>query len=171
MASGWVKSLQKPTKAQTNQNQQKLKPELVSTTPSLSRSTRNSDLVFPALAELPEGHPSRDYPSHELEQQTISGSDRDAFQSENGSRTVTRFEEYRENIKRVVEIILHTSWSNKSFPGRIEMLFKVKTGPRTVTRFEENRENVKIQPGVTGCDHVGVLIMRVGLQSKSALIR
>ena len=111
-----------------NQNQQKLKPGHVSTTPSLSRSTRNSDLVFPALAELPEGHPSRDYPSHELEQQTISGSDRDAFQSENGSRTVTRFEEYRENIKRVVEIILHTSWSNKSFLGRIEMLFKLKTG-------------------------------------------
>ncbi|KAJ6684746.1 C2H2-LIKE ZINC FINGER PROTEIN [Salix purpurea] len=49
-----------------NQNQQKLKPEHVSTTPSLSRSTRNSDLVFPAVAELPEGHPSRDYPSHEL---------------------------------------------------------------------------------------------------------
>ncbi|KAJ6731075.1 SULFATED SURFACE-LIKE GLYCOPROTEIN [Salix viminalis] len=128
MASGWVKSLQNPKHHPINQNQQKLKPEHVSTTPSLSRSTRNSDLVFPALAELPEGHPSRDYPSHELEQQTISGSDRDAFQSENGSRTVTRFEEYRENIKRVVEIILHTSWSNKSFPGRIEMLFKVKTG-------------------------------------------
>lgn len=45
--------------------------------------------------------------------------------------------------RNVVEIIFHTSWSPKSFSGRIEMLFKVQNLPRTVTRFEEYREAVK----------------------------
>ncbi|CAK7355823.1 unnamed protein product [Dovyalis caffra] len=97
-----------------NQNQQKPitnpKHEPVSTPPSRSRSTRNPDQVFPALTELPEGHPSRN----------------------------------------VVEIIFHTSWSNKSFPGRIEMIFKVQNGSRTVTRFEEYREIVKTRAGLSG---------------------
>ncbi|KAG6791855.1 hypothetical protein NC652_001347 [Populus alba x Populus x berolinensis] len=100
----------KPKRHPINQNQQKPKPELVSTPPTLSRSARNPDPVFPVLAELPEGHPSRN----------------------------------------VVEIIFHTSWSNKSFPGRIEMIFKVQNGPRTVARFEEYRESVKTRAGLSG---------------------
>ncbi|CAN1186003.1 hypothetical protein LINPERHAP2_LOCUS37889 [Linum perenne] len=66
--------------------------------------------MFPALKELPEGHPSRN----------------------------------------VVEIIFHTSWSNKSFSGRVEMIFKVQNGTRTATRFEEYREGVKSRAGF--CD-------------------
>ncbi|KAL9406276.1 hypothetical protein Peur_003248 [Populus x canadensis] len=100
----------KPKHHPINQNQQKPKPEHVSTPPTLSRSARNPDPVFPVLAELPEGHPSRN----------------------------------------VVEIIFHTSWSNKSFPGRIEMIFKVQNGPRTVTRFEEYRDIVKTRAGLSG---------------------
>ncbi|KAG9154414.1 hypothetical protein Leryth_000850 [Lithospermum erythrorhizon] len=61
------------------------------------------EALFPALTELPLGHPSRN----------------------------------------VVEIIFHTSWSNKNFSGRIEMVFKVQNMTRTLTRFEEYREVVK----------------------------
>ncbi|KAJ8764210.1 hypothetical protein K2173_005390 [Erythroxylum novogranatense] len=75
-----------------------------------TQSTRSSDPLFPALNELPDGHPSRN----------------------------------------VVDIIFHTSWSNKSFPGRIEMIFKVQNGSRTVSRFEEYRESVKSRAGLSG---------------------
>ncbi|KAJ6703740.1 C2H2-LIKE ZINC FINGER PROTEIN [Salix viminalis] len=93
-----------------NHNQQNPTTNPASTPPSRSRSTRNSDPVFPALTELPVGHPSRN----------------------------------------VVDIIFHTSWSNKSFPGRIEMIFKVQNGSRTVSRFEEYRETVKTRAELTG---------------------
>lgn len=69
-----------------------------------------SESYFPALTELPEGHPSRN----------------------------------------VVEIIFHTSWSPKSFSGRIEVLFKVQNLPRTVARFEEYREVVKSRASCGG---------------------
>ncbi|XP_019156657.1 PREDICTED: uncharacterized protein LOC109153251 [Ipomoea nil] len=49
--------------------------------------------------------------------------------------------------RNVVEIIFHTSWSPKSFSGRVEMLFKVQNLPRTGTRFEEYREAVKKRAG------------------------
>ncbi|KAJ8767617.1 hypothetical protein K2173_018175 [Erythroxylum novogranatense] len=52
--------------------------------------------------------------------------------------------------RNVVEIIFHTSWSNKSFPGRIEMIFKVQNGSRTMARFEEYREKVKSRAGLSG---------------------
>ncbi|KAJ7003868.1 hypothetical protein NC653_008919 [Populus alba x Populus x berolinensis] len=100
----------KPKHHLVNHNQQKPTSNPVSTPPPRSRSTRNTDPVFPALTELPDGHPSRN----------------------------------------VVDIIFHTSWSNKSFPGRIEMIFKVQNGPRTVTRFEEYREIVKTRAELTG---------------------
>ncbi|GAA0139213.1 C2H2 zinc finger transcription factor [Lithospermum erythrorhizon] len=45
--------------------------------------------------------------------------------------------------RNVVEIIFHTSWSPKSFSGRIEMVFKVQNLSRTLIRFEEYREIVK----------------------------
>ncbi|KAL2472008.1 hypothetical protein Adt_40144 [Abeliophyllum distichum] len=63
--------------------------------------------------------------------------------------------------RNVVEIIFHTSWGPKNFPGRIEMVFKVQNLARTVTRFEEYREVVKYRArsrsaaAVNGCseDH------------------
>ncbi|WCJ25974.1 zinc finger (C2H2 type) family protein [Euphorbia peplus] len=96
----------------------KPRPESVSAPPSRSHSTRNPNAdpnrnphpLFPALTEVPDGHPSRN----------------------------------------VVEIIFHTSWSNKSFPGRIEMIFKVHNGSKTGTRFEEYREMVKTRAGLSG---------------------
>lgn len=52
--------------------------------------------------------------------------------------------------RNVVEIIFHTSWSSRSFPVRIEMIFKVHNGSRTVAPFEEYREMVKSRAGLTG---------------------
>lgn len=49
--------------------------------------------------------------------------------------------------RNVVEIIFHTSWSQKAFPGRIEVIFKVHNLPKTVARFEEYREAVKARAG------------------------
>ncbi|XP_050226440.1 uncharacterized protein LOC126676307 [Mercurialis annua] len=104
---------QKPIPNQTNKPKPN-KTEPLSAPPtrshSLSRTTaRNPDPLFPALTEVSEGHPSRN----------------------------------------VIEIIFQTSWSNKSFPGRIEMIFKVHNGSRTATRFEEYREMVKTRAGLT----------------------
>ncbi|KAK4795597.1 hypothetical protein SAY86_027923 [Trapa natans] len=45
--------------------------------------------------------------------------------------------------RRVVEIIFHSSWGPKPFPGKVEMIFKVQNGPRATARFEEYREAVK----------------------------
>lgn len=45
--------------------------------------------------------------------------------------------------RNVIEIIFHTSWSVKPFPGRVDLVFKVQNKTRTVTRFEEYRELVK----------------------------
>ncbi|KAG8659420.1 uncharacterized protein LOC110610167 [Manihot esculenta] len=101
---------QKSTTISPNHTKPKPKPEPVSAPASRSRSARNPDPLFPALTEVPDGHPSRN----------------------------------------VVEIIFHTSWSNKSFPGRIEMIFKVHNGSRTVSRFEEYREMVITRAGLSG---------------------
>ncbi|KDP25640.1 hypothetical protein JCGZ_20796 [Jatropha curcas] len=103
-------NLQKSTSFSPTHTKPKPKSEPVSAPPSRSRSTRNPDPLFPALTEVPDGHPSRN----------------------------------------VVEIIFHTSWSNKSFPGRIEMIFKVHNGTRTISRFEEYREMVKTRAGLSG---------------------
>ncbi|KAM7258684.1 hypothetical protein ACFE04_014425 [Oxalis oulophora] len=71
---------------------------------------RNFDPFFPALTELPDGHPSRN----------------------------------------VVEIIFQSSWNLKTFPGRVEMIFKVQNGSKTVDRFEEYREVVKSRAARSG---------------------
>ncbi|GAB4857053.1 hypothetical protein Ancab_014964 [Ancistrocladus abbreviatus] len=45
--------------------------------------------------------------------------------------------------RNVVEIIFHTRWGSKTFPGRVEIVFKIQNVAKTVTRFEEYREVVK----------------------------
>ncbi|CAA0842303.1 Unknown protein [Striga hermonthica] len=45
--------------------------------------------------------------------------------------------------RNVVEIIFHTSWGEKGFPGRVEMVLKVQNSARTTARFEEYREAVR----------------------------
>ncbi|KAG5132927.1 hypothetical protein JHK82_024115 [Glycine max] len=43
----------------------------------------------------------------------------------------------------VVEIIFHTSWGPKPFPGRVELIFKVQRASHTLARFEEFRKAMK----------------------------
>ncbi|XP_073135881.1 uncharacterized protein [Henckelia pumila] len=54
--------------------------------------------------------------------------------------------------RNVVEIIFHTSWGEKHFSGRVEMVFKIHNLTRTISRFEEYREVVKCR---ASCSAVG----------------
>ena len=45
--------------------------------------------------------------------------------------------------RNVVEIISHTSWGPKPFPGRVELIFKVQRASHTLARFEEFRKAMK----------------------------
>lgn len=68
-----------------------------------NRSTRAPDPFFPALSELPEGHPSRNVVEiifhTSWSPKAFTGRVEMIFKVQNGSRTVTRFEEYREMVK------------------------------------------------------------------------
>lgn len=68
-----------------------------------NRSTRAPDPFFPALSELPEGHPSRNVVEiifhTSWSPKAFTGRIEMIFKVQNGSRTVTRFEEYREMVK------------------------------------------------------------------------
>ncbi|XP_073049255.1 uncharacterized protein [Primulina eburnea] len=54
--------------------------------------------------------------------------------------------------RNVVEIIFHTSWGDKHFSSRVEMVFKIHNLTRTIARFEEYREVVKRR---ASCSTVG----------------
>ncbi|XP_022732586.1 uncharacterized protein LOC111286707 [Durio zibethinus] len=64
---------------------------------------RNPDPVLPALTELPEGHPSRNVVEIIFHTswgpKAFTGLIEMIFKVQNGPRTVTRFEEYRETVK------------------------------------------------------------------------
>lgn len=93
------------------------KPEFVSRQPTttttrsqLSTSTRRSrsaDSFFPALTELPDGHPSRNVVEiifhTSWSPKAFSGRIEMVFKVQNLSRTVARFEEYREIVKSRAE--------------------------------------------------------------------
>ncbi|KAI4303238.1 hypothetical protein MLD38_038892 [Melastoma candidum] len=49
--------------------------------------------------------------------------------------------------RNVVEIIFHTGWGSRPFPGRVERIFKVQNKPGTVSRFEEYRGSVQFRAG------------------------
>ncbi|KAK8483429.1 hypothetical protein V6N13_096094 [Hibiscus sabdariffa] len=68
-----------------------------------ARPLRNPDPVLPALAELPEGHPSRNVVEiifhTSWSPKAFTGRIEMIFKVQNGPRTVSRFEEYRETVK------------------------------------------------------------------------
>ncbi|KAK8496212.1 hypothetical protein V6N13_036398 [Hibiscus sabdariffa] len=68
-----------------------------------ARPLRNPDPVLPALTELPEGHPSRNVVEiifhTSWSPKAFTGRIEMIFKVQNGPRTVTRFEEYRETVK------------------------------------------------------------------------
>ncbi|XP_074262940.1 uncharacterized protein LOC141585792 [Silene latifolia] len=49
--------------------------------------------------------------------------------------------------RNVVEIIFHTRWGPRGFPGRVETVFKVQGPARGPARFEEYRELVRARAG------------------------
>ncbi|XP_071916686.1 uncharacterized protein [Coffea arabica] len=71
--------------------------------PSSSRISRSAESFFPALTELPEGHPSRNVVEiifhTSWSPKAFSGRIEMVFKVQNLPRTVTRFEEYREVAK------------------------------------------------------------------------
>ncbi|KAG6685315.1 hypothetical protein I3842_12G106000 [Carya illinoinensis] len=88
----------------------KYKAEPVSTPPnhsrlsdSAARPVRAPDPYLPALMELHEGHPSRNVVEiifhTSWSPKAFTGRIEMIFKVQNGSRTVTRFEEYRETVK------------------------------------------------------------------------
>ncbi|KAK8266533.1 hypothetical protein V6Z12_D12G252600 [Gossypium hirsutum] len=68
-----------------------------------SRDVRNPDPVLPALTELPEGLPSRNVVEiifhTSWSPKAFTGRIEMIFKVQNGPRTVSRFEEYRETVK------------------------------------------------------------------------
>ncbi|XWS38536.1 hypothetical protein CRYUN_Cryun19dG0139700 [Craigia yunnanensis] len=64
---------------------------------------RNTDSVLPTLTQLPEGHPSRNVVEiifhTSWSPKAFTGRIEMIFKVQNGQRTVTRFEEYRETVK------------------------------------------------------------------------
>ena len=68
-----------------------------------ARITRTPEPIFPALAELPEGHPSRNVVEIIFHTswgpKSFTGRIEMIFKVQNGSKTVSRFEEYRETVK------------------------------------------------------------------------
>ncbi|XVF52649.1 hypothetical protein PTKIN_Ptkin05aG0035400 [Pterospermum kingtungense] len=77
------------------------RPRRSSSTPA--RPVRSPEPVLPALTELPEGHPSRNVVEiifhTSWSPKAFMGRIEMIFKVQNGPRTVTRFEEYRETVK------------------------------------------------------------------------
>ncbi|CAI9095899.1 OLC1v1031934C1 [Oldenlandia corymbosa var. corymbosa] len=72
--------------------------------PNGTRISRSAESFFPALTELPQGHPSRNvveiiFHSSWSSPKVFSGRIEMVFKVQNLPRTVTRFEEYREAVK------------------------------------------------------------------------
>nr|KYP55404.1 hypothetical protein KK1_001616 [Cajanus cajan] len=161
MASGWVKSWQ--CKSRAFEDVYHPHPKILSA--SCRKGVENIkdmiDIPKPRPRPKPkpkskpkpkpplEKHPSSKYPSSrtkpEIETRTPmrrSRSSTTTTTTTTSSRGIIELSEGHPS-RNVVEIIFHTSWGPKPFPGRVELIFKVQNGPRTVSRFEEFREAVK----------------------------
>lgn len=104
------KSNPKPNPKELPRSSSKPEPDLNNLPPRHRRSSstparpvRNPDPVLPALTELPEGHPSRNVVEiifhTSWSSKDFTGRIEMIFKVQNGPRTVTRFEEYRETVK------------------------------------------------------------------------
>ncbi|PQQ14193.1 uncharacterized protein Pyn_05998 [Prunus yedoensis var. nudiflora] len=94
-----------PPKRPNPKSQRPTKPEPDSSPGQQTRTrpTRPHDPFLPALTELPEGHPSRNVVEiifhTSWSPKAFSGGIDMIFKVQNGSKTVARFEEYRESVK------------------------------------------------------------------------
>ncbi|XVE65048.1 hypothetical protein DITRI_Ditri07aG0150900 [Diplodiscus trichospermus] len=89
------------SKPESDLNNPPPRPRRSSSTPA--RPVRSADPVLPALTELSEGHPSRNVVEiifhTSWSPKAFTGRIEMIFKVQNGPRTVTRFEEYRETVK------------------------------------------------------------------------
>lgn len=100
------KTLPQSSKNPTSKYPRPVKPDTVlspTTRSHLTSSTRTYDPFLPALTELPEGHPSRNVVEiifhTSWTSKAFTGQIEMIFKVQNGSKTVKRFEEYRELVK------------------------------------------------------------------------
>ncbi|XP_010053442.2 uncharacterized protein LOC104441888 isoform X1 [Eucalyptus grandis] len=162
MATGWVKSLQCKSRAFEDVYHHPNPKSLLST----SGSCRKSAQTVRDVVEMARGKPkSRAQQPPPARPKHSKPSKRDSDPNEPNIRKVAPAATVSPRSSRslcppltelpeghpsrnVVEIIFHTSWSEKSaFPGRVEKIFKVQSGPKTTARFEEYREAVKSRAG------------------------
>nr|GLL48597.1 uncharacterized protein LOC109153251 [Ipomoea trifida] len=159
MATGWIKSLHcksralddvvsqhqiLPNSASCRRGVESLKDVVERTTERKNRKPKPSPKNPRSVARMPAeagSTPPVQRPRSSSAARHFRSSSESAFYP-----TLTELPEGHPS-RNVVEIIFHTSWSPKSFSGRVEMLFKVQNLPRTVTRFEEYREAVKNRAG------------------------
>ncbi|KAL5551155.1 hypothetical protein UlMin_001331 [Ulmus minor] len=162
MASGWVKSLQ--CKSRAFEDVYHPKPKTLIPNASCRHSVQNIKDVIETTKQKPRKskpptppppkQPLSKYPKPTKPEPGLSPSNRS--RSTGSTRLTRTHEQFLPALtelpeghpsRNVVEIIFHTSWTPKSFSGRIEMIFKVQNGSKTVTRFEEYRELVKTRSG------------------------
>ncbi|RYR29441.1 hypothetical protein Ahy_B01g053818 isoform A [Arachis hypogaea] len=153
MASGWVKSLHCKSRAfedvyhPTPREMVDIPKPMPRTKPMpkpMPRSRKNKNSLL-------EKHPSSRYPaSTKPELDTALGPKASMNRSQStaatSARPVTELPDGHPS-RNVVEIIFHTSWGPKPFPGRVEVIFKIQNGARTVSRFEEFREGLMGEEG------------------------
>ncbi|KAL1333564.1 hypothetical protein HN51_062407 [Arachis hypogaea] len=178
MASGWVKSLHCKSRAfedvyhptpskilipsascrrsfQTIKEMVDIPKPMPRTKPMpkpMPRSRKNKNSLL-------EKHPSSRYPaSTKPELDTALGPKASMNRSQStaatSARPVTELPDGHPS-RNVVEIIFHTSWGPKPFPGRVEVIFKIQNGARTVSRFEEFREGVKARAAACSAGLMG----------------
>ncbi|XP_061348280.1 uncharacterized protein LOC133293691 [Gastrolobium bilobum] len=157
MASKWVKSLQ--CKSRAFEDVYHPNPKILMPSVSCRKSVQNiKDMVDipkpkprkPKPKPALEKQPSSKYPTTATTTTTTTKSEfeptmktsRRSSSTNTSSRSITELPVGHPS-RNVVEIIFHTSWGPKPFPGRVEIIFKVQNGTRTVSRFEEFREAVK----------------------------
>lgn len=140
MATGWIKSLQCKSRAYEDVHHHR-PLHLISTSGCKSTAKTLKDVV----QSTQTGKPKTTKPRPPLPPKA-TGIPPPARARNPFFPTLTELPEGHSS-RNVVEIIFHTSWSQKALPGRIEMIFKVNNLPKTVARFEEYREAVKARAG------------------------
>ncbi|KHN09794.1 hypothetical protein glysoja_017095, partial [Glycine soja] len=156
MASAWVKSWQ--CKSRAFEDVYHPHPKI------LSAGCRKSVESIKELVDIPkpkprprkpkpkpkpplEKHPSSKYPSSttkpEFEARTTMTRSRSSTTTTiTSSRGIIELPEGHPS-RNVVEIIFHTSWGPKPFPGRVKLIFKVQNAPRVVARFKDFLKVIK----------------------------
>ncbi|KAK5782789.1 hypothetical protein PVK06_037294 [Gossypium arboreum] len=149
MAIGWIKYLQ--CKSRVFEDVYQPNPKHLILSSSCRRSSQSiKDVIMPKKSDpklVPRsgGKPEPDLSDPPPRPRRSGSSSTPARPVGNHDTVLPALTELAEGhpSRNVVEIIFHTSWSPRSFTGRIDMIFKVQSRSRTVTRFEEYRETVR----------------------------